>query len=149
MVGLIMVFYGNTSRHAIRALVYLAQRGDQSPCGAAEISESENIPRPFLSKILKRLVSAKILESRMGPGGGFILGKTADQIRMIEVIRLFEDIDSNLSTCVVGSGECSDDNCCRLHDEFKTAKTSINTVTLRSLALADEDQLRNAERAMP
>lgn len=144
-----MVFYGNTSRHAIRALVYLAQRGNQTPCGAAEISGSENIPRPFLSKILKRLVAANILESRMGPGGGFILKKTADQIRMIDVIRLFEEIDSNLSTCVVGSGTCSDDNCCRLHDEFKTAKTSINTVTLRSLALSDEDQQRNAERAMP
>ena len=43
------------ARYALRALLYLAARGDDAPVQISEIAESEKIPRKFLEAILLEL----------------------------------------------------------------------------------------------
>ena len=136
-----MLLYSKPSLYAIRALIYLAERTDKGPCLAKEIAEREDMPRPYLSKILKDLVMAKILESNMGPGGGFVLKKKPSRVSLIQVIQIFDDIHTNLKTCAIGWARCSDDRPCSLHDRFKPLREHINKylneTTLDQLASAD------------
>ena len=57
-------------QYAIRAVEHLALR----PCGALtpgkDIAEAADVPRPYLWKILGRLVQAGIVRSHKGASGG-------------------------------------------------------------------------------
>ncbi len=56
--------------YALRAMGYLAALPRDRVTLVTEISESQRIPRDFLSKILKDLVNRGLLRSHLGPGGG-------------------------------------------------------------------------------
>jgi Rrf2 family protein len=71
--------------YALRALEYLAARGGQ-PATAHEIAEARCAPRRFLLRPLKALVSAGLLRSAAGPGGGYRLGRPAARITLLEVV---------------------------------------------------------------
>jgi len=65
------MIYSSACEYAIRALTYLVERGPENRVLAREVSESENIPGPFLGKVFQTLVKGGILTSAKGPGGGF------------------------------------------------------------------------------
>lgn len=136
-----MLFYGKPSQYAIRALLHVA-RSKSGPCLAKDIAEAEDLPKHFLSKILKDLVSNRILESNMGPGGGFTLKKKPERVNLLQIVRIFEDIDRSLKTCAIGWARCSDDKPCRLHHEFKEVREQIRhyleRTTLASLLAAED-----------
>ncbi|RYG28782.1 MAG: transcriptional regulator, partial [Burkholderiales bacterium] len=52
------------SRYALRALLYLAVRGDSDPVQISEIAERERIPRKFLESILLELKKTGIVRSQ-------------------------------------------------------------------------------------
>ncbi len=138
-----MLFYGKPSQYAIRALIYIAENPD-APSLAKDIADRENMPKHFLSKVLKDLVGARILDSRLGPGGGFWMKKSVDKITLLQIVRIFEDIDTSLKTCAIGWAKCSDHSPCGLHHEFKCVRQKVhdylNTTTLESLLSADKDK---------
>lgn len=57
---------------------------------AGELSRHESIPASFLEQILLDLAKAGLLKSRRGPQGGYALARPAAEIRMGEIVRLFE-----------------------------------------------------------
>ena len=80
----------NTSKYAIRAVIYLAVHASNGQkIGIKKISESLEIPSPFLGKILQVLVRRKILSSTKGPNGGFGIGKNPDNITLYDIIFIF------------------------------------------------------------
>ena len=50
------------------------------------IAAARGIPERFLLKVLKPLVSARVLLSIKGPNGGYRLAKPADEITMLEIL---------------------------------------------------------------
>jgi Rrf2 family protein len=72
--------------YALRALEHLAARGDGRPATARDIAEARRAPRRFLLRPLKALVSAGLLRSAPGPGGGYRLGRPAARITLLEVV---------------------------------------------------------------
>ena len=135
-----MLFYGKPSQYAIRALLHIAQNPG-GPTLAKNIARQENLPKHFLSKVLKDLVGAGILESRLGPGGGFWMKKKPARVTLLQVVRIFEDIETQLKTCAIGWAKCSDDKPCSLHQEFKGVRENIRVylenTTLASLLTAE------------
>jgi Rrf2 family protein len=71
--------------YALRALEYLAARGGR-PATARDIAAARGAPRRFLLRPLKALVSAGLLRSAPGPGGGYRLGRPAARITLLEVV---------------------------------------------------------------
>lgn len=144
-----MLLYTKPSLYAIRALIYIAERKDKGPCLAKDIAEFEGMPRHYLSKILKDLVAAKILESNMGPGGGFALKRPSSKISLMQIVQVFDDIHSDLKACAIGWARCSDDKPCSLHDRFKPIREEIQeylrTTTLDQLATADLSKVKVRE----
>lgn len=57
---------------------------------AKAIAEIEDIPIPFLLKVLRELSRADILLVHRGVNGGYSLAKSLDRIFLFDVIKLFE-----------------------------------------------------------
>ena len=138
-----MLFYGKPSQYAIRALIYIA-KNREGPSLAKDIARDEKLPKHFLSKILKELVGARILDSRLGPGGGFWMKKKPSRITHLQVVKIIEDIDTPLKTCAIGWTRCSDSTPCSLHHDFKQVRQKISDylegTTLESLLAAEKDR---------
>jgi len=75
--------------YAVRSLAYLA--GDPSRrILIAEISREVAVPKSFLSKIMKDLVTGGLVSSQTGPGGGYRLLRSADDISFRDILELVE-----------------------------------------------------------
>ncbi len=111
-----------TTEHALRALVCLAQIPYGEQMLRRDISEKADVPLNYLTKILNDMRRANILDATRGTGGGYMLKKRADEIRLIEVLELFEGDRAHLGCLLGNKGDCSDDNACSAHATWKHVK---------------------------
>src|SRR5437879_7080197 len=74
------------SSYAIHALVFMAAHKKNRPVASHHVAKARGIPERFLLKVLKPLVSARVLHSIKGPNGGYRLARSANDISMLEVI---------------------------------------------------------------
>lgn len=72
--------------YAIHSLVYLANQKQNKPVPSHLIAQARGIPERFLLKVLKPLVSSRILVSIKGPNGGYRLAKAPGQISLLDVL---------------------------------------------------------------
>ena len=117
----------NSSKYAIRALIYLALNENENKIGIKKIAKDLDIPSPFLGKILQSLVKYKLLESSKGPNGGFGLGKPADNIFMIDIVEVIDGLDF-FDSCLIGLKSCSrgEENAhCPTHGTFGPIRAQI------------------------
>ena len=77
---------GKSTDYALLAAVYVAENYKEGLVMAHQISKEYKIPLDYLSKILQHLVKAKILHSKRGLGGGYVLAKDASKISLLEII---------------------------------------------------------------
>lgn len=114
----------NTTQYAIRILNYIAVNGDGKLYSAKELSEKLDIPYKFLTKIMTELAKAGFINSIRGRDGGFKLAKEALEVKLIDIMKAFnEDICG--SSCLLGIGECDSQNKCALHDQWVKPKGMI------------------------
>ena len=73
--------------YALHAVAYMAaQKVLDKPVASHIIAKERGIPERFLLKVLKPLVSARVLRSTKGPNGGYHLAKPAAEITMLEIV---------------------------------------------------------------
>lgn len=110
-------FLSQTAEYALRAMTWLAANSPSRPRLAREVSAGTRIPGQYLSKILRRLVLAGVLESRKGRGGGFTLSRSPAQISFRDVL---EAVDAYplADRCVFGWGTCNSALPCPLHSHW-------------------------------
>lgn len=72
--------------HAIKATAHLARHYKDGYVQAHEIAEQEKLPAKFLETILPSLKAAKIVESRVGIGGGYRLAKPPEKTYVRDII---------------------------------------------------------------
>ncbi|MFN2146061.1 MAG: RrF2 family transcriptional regulator [Anaerolineales bacterium] len=78
------------SEYALLALVYLARHEDGGNISAETIAKAQGIPSKFLEQIMLTMKRARILSSAKGQHGGYSLAMKPDQIKLADVIRLFD-----------------------------------------------------------
>lgn len=82
------------SSYALHAVVHMAQQKTQNvPVASHDIANERGIPMRFLLKVLKPLVTHRILLSVKGPHGGYRLARQPSDITMLDVI---EAVDGTL-----------------------------------------------------
>lgn len=116
----------NTSRYAIRAVIYLALNGkEDSRIGIKQISKELEIPTPFLGKILQTLAKHKILSSTKGPHGGFGIGKSPYEISLMDIVQVIDGLD-DFESCVLGLKTCSHDQIhCSIHRNYAAIREQL------------------------
>ncbi|MFC5283350.1 RrF2 family transcriptional regulator [Pedobacter alpinus] len=120
------------TKYAIKALIALAKSKDNKPMLIAEIAAQESLPKRFLESILLDLKRAKILNSKMGAGGGYFLMQQSSHIMVSEIIRIL-DGPIALLPCVSLNfyqrcDECKDEITCsirRMMQEVRDASINI------------------------
>lgn len=137
--------FSQTTEHAIRALIEIATRDEDSQILSSELSELLEIPQHYLSKILQQLVRAKVLKSRRGRNGGFSLALPAEEIKLREIVLPFEDL-SRYDECILGQVLCNAESACPLHEFWGGARDSflheLDTRTLKQLSDSQMERLR-------
>lgn len=73
--------------YACRALLSLALRDDGSgPTSVRDIAERTGLPQPYLEQILLALKGAGLVRSKRGVGGGYVLARAPEEIRLSEIL---------------------------------------------------------------
>ena len=94
--------FSNTVEYALRAIVYLAYESPDART-TAQISEATKIPKDYLAKILQGLAKKKIVSTQRGVGGGVSLGKTPEELTILDVVMAVEPESlKRTKTCPLG-----------------------------------------------
>jgi Rrf2 family iron-sulfur cluster assembly transcriptional regulator len=135
--------FSRSAEYAIRAMTFLANQPAGKLTGAREISQSEEIPMPFLWKILQNLARRRLVRSFKGVGGGYMLARSAEAICLQDILKATED-KSLTEGCVLGLAVCSEEKPCPMHFSWKEIRERLETLvcgtTLADLAHVAEAQ---------
>lgn len=73
-------------RYAVTAMLDLALNGNNGPVTLADISENQGISLSYLEQLFASLRAKGLVRGVRGPGGGYYLGREADEISIADVI---------------------------------------------------------------
>ena len=73
-------------RYAVMAMADLASNANNGPISLTEISSRQNISLAYLEQIFIKLKKKKLVKSARGATGGYILEKSASEIKLSNII---------------------------------------------------------------
>ncbi len=135
------------ARYGLRALVELA-RADGEKLTAGELALRADAPRKFLEAILLELARNRLIVSRRGKFGGYVLARSAEDISFAEAIRVM-DGPLALAPCVSRLSfrkcdDCPDLATCALREALLRARDATSEV-LDNYSLAAAAACEGAE----
>ena len=129
-------------RFAVTAMIDLALRSNNGPVALAAISQRQQMSLSYLEQLFGKLRRHELVESTRGPGGGYSLGRKADEISVADIIvAVDEPIDA---TGCGGKENCMGDDAgrCMTHELWSNLNAKmieyLDSITLRKLV---DDQL--------
>lgn len=98
---------------------YLAEEysPDVAWISSAEVGRVRQIPVALAAKLLSEAASAGLTKGVTGPGGGYRLARPPGEIRLADIVGIFER-EITEYPCPFGPGWCGSGNPCPLHDDF-------------------------------
>ena len=79
------------SRYAVTSLLDLVMHSDQGPVSLADISVRQGISLSYLEQLFAKMRRNKLVVSTRGPGGGYSLGATPEQVCIADVINAVDE----------------------------------------------------------
>ena len=125
--------------YGLRMLMRLASEPGRA-FSTADLAEEFGLSRNHLAKIMQHLARAGLVETRRGGGGGAVLARPADRIRLGNVIDLLEEGQPLVECFGTDGGDCSIEGQCRLKARLRSAERAF---------LADLDRSTLADIALP
>jgi len=106
---------------------------------ARDLAGQEEMSLPMVSKILKMLAAAGLLESHRGVKGGYSLAREANSITLLEIITAMEGPVGMTECTAPEVTACERASFCRVRPHWEVINTSIRdalkNVTLRDVAV--------------
>ena len=128
-------------RFAVTAMIDLALCQNNGPVTLAAISQRQQISLSYLEQLFGKLRRHNLVESTRGPGGGYTLGRKANEISVADIIlSVDEPIDA---THCAGKENClGETGRCMTHELWTSLNQRmidfLNSVNLQKLV---DDQL--------
>ncbi len=95
-------------RYATRAILDLTFSSNGRPVRLQEISERQKISLHYLEQLFRRLRKGGVVKSVRGPGGGYVLARSMDEIMVKDVlVSVGENI--NPAKDIIGSDDIKGD----------------------------------------
>jgi len=73
-------------RYAVRAMLDLTFHSNGNPVRLQEISTRQSISLHYLEQLFRKLRTGKVVKSVRGPGGGYVLARSMDEISVKDVL---------------------------------------------------------------
>ena len=128
-------------RYALRVLVELAEQDSDRYITLKEIAERQEISEKYLESIVRDLVAAGFLEGLRGKGGGYRLGKRAEEMNAFEVLCATEGTLVPVACLEEGCAPCPRAGDCRTLPMWKgldeVVKEYLGGFTIRDLAAGE------------
>ena len=121
-------------RFAVTAMIDLGMRHERGPVTLAGISERQRISLSYLEQLFGRLRRQGNVDSVRGPGGGYTLARSMDEISIANIIRAVDE-PMDATQCG-GLGNCHDERECMTHDLWMSLNARIYDF-LESVHLGD------------
>ena len=104
-------------RYAVMAMVDLAKQSTGSPIALADVADRQEISLSYLEQLFGKLRRGGLVKSVRGPGGGYLLSRAPDDIRISDII-LAVDEPIQTTRCSPGSpaGCKANKSRCLTHD---------------------------------
>lgn len=124
------------AQYAVQAMVSLSLHGGNgAPMTIKDISVREGISLSYLEQLFVKLRRGGIVESVRGPGGGYVLARPAERIRIDEIIDSVEETLVPVS-CMNDDGHCACTDQCITHGIWQGLAERIRQF-LASITLED------------
>lgn len=94
-------------RYAMIALTDLALAPEGKLVSLSEISARQDVSAPYLEQLFVKLRRAGLVKSVRGPGGGYMLARSADSIRVSEILAAVEETVNAMHKGAGASGALS------------------------------------------
>lgn len=127
-------------RYAVTAMLDLALHGSDGPVTLADISENQGISLSYLEQLFASLRSKGLVRGVRGPGGGYFLGRNADEISIANIICAVDEW-VEFTRCR-GKENCSGGHRCLTHTLWNTLSEQIYDF-LEGITL--DDLIKNSE----
>ncbi|MCP5158344.1 MAG: Rrf2 family transcriptional regulator [Gammaproteobacteria bacterium] len=120
-------------RYAVTAMMHLAIHDRHGPVTLAEISQCQGISLSYLEQLFAKLRKHGLVEGVRGPGGGYRLAKTPNQVTVANIISA---VDERLdATRCCGDENCQGGRRCLTHQLWTDLSRQIFTF-LEGITLA-------------
>jgi Rrf2 family protein len=125
----------NTADYAIRCMIYIASLPPEHAVLRRDVATAQSIPSSFTAKILRDLARAGLLRSTRGPHGGFVIGRPANEISLLEVVEAIEG-PLSLTQCVPDPEGCQHSYNCPANAVWASLQEQLAGL-LRGVSLED------------
>jgi Rrf2 family protein len=133
--------------YALRAMVNLARHYGRESVSTRQIASQEDISYQLACKILQRLHNAKLVESCMGPRGGFRLSREPSKISLLELIRAIQG-PVRLNRCLLGANGCPQQPNCATNRRLANLQEYIDSY-LGGITLDEISESTNINKKKP
>lgn len=100
-----MLRLSTRSRYGLRAVVDIASHGAGRPVRVVEIARRQAVSSRYIEQIFQKLKPAGIIATVRGPKGGYLLGRPAAEISILDILVAVEG-PLQLSPCLGGAYRC-------------------------------------------
>lgn len=115
------------SRYAIRAMADLAEQPKDKAIPLETIAKRQCVKLKYLEQIFLKLRKARLIEGKKGPGGGYMIAKDPEEIRLGDIVQAVGESTAPV-LCAVGTRDkyCSGVNECPLQPHWMELKRQID-----------------------
>jgi len=124
--------------YGILLMTALAQAKGQ-PCSAAALARQRRLPLPMVSKILKTLTRAGLLNSQRGAQGGYLLARPTAEISAANIIGALEGPIAITACSDESHDRCARQENCEVSGHWPRINLAIHTA-LQSISLDELSQ---------
>lgn len=133
-------------RYAVTAMLDLAFHSQTNPVTLTDIAARQTISLSYLEQLFARLRRANMVKGVRGPGGGYTLSRSAEEINIADIIAAVDEpLDA---TKCGGEGNCQNDKACLTHDLWmglsEQIKDYLKGITLANLI--DKHQIQETAK---
>ncbi|WP_299270019.1 Fe-S cluster assembly transcriptional regulator IscR [uncultured Psychrosphaera sp.] len=129
-------------RYAVTAMLDVSLHTDAGPVPLTDISERQGISLSYLEQLFAKLRKHELVSSVRGPGGGYFLGRDANDISIRAVIAAVdESVDA---TKCQGKGNCQNGTRCLTHHLWSDLSDRIESF-LSDISLGELVERNNVQ----
>ncbi|MHC4432855.1 MAG: RrF2 family transcriptional regulator [Planctomycetota bacterium] len=110
--------------YAVRLMVNLARRYGKGPVSTRVAASEEGVSYPLACKLMQKLHGSKLIDSSMGPKGGFNLSRAPSGITLLEVVEAIQGPVS-LNRCLLSPDACSRQVTCSVRAKLAGVQETI------------------------